>query len=70
MYSIEMMLNFSFRQIAQEAEAAMYHHQLFQELRRLTPLSQDPTEVTAIGAVEASFKCCAAAIIVLTISGR
>lgn len=57
-------------QIAREAEAAMYHHQLFQELRRLTPLSQDPTEVTAIGAVEASFKCCAAAIIVLTASGR
>ncbi|XP_025027277.1 pyruvate kinase PKLR isoform X4 [Python bivittatus] len=57
-------------QIAREAEAAMYHQQLFQELRRLTPLSQDPTEVTAIGAVEASFKCCAAAIIVLTTSGR
>ncbi|XP_063172766.1 pyruvate kinase PKLR isoform X2 [Candoia aspera] len=56
--------------IAREAEAAMYHQQLFQELRRLTPLSQDPTEVTAIGAVEASFKCCAAAIIVLTTSGR
>lgn len=48
----------------------MYHHQLFQELRRLTPLSQDPTEVTAIGAVEASFKCCAAAIVVLTATGR
>uniref|UniRef100_A0ACB8G6U3 Uncharacterized protein n=1 Tax=Sphaerodactylus townsendi TaxID=933632 RepID=A0ACB8G6U3_9SAUR len=56
--------------IAREAEAAMYHQQLFQELRRLTPLSQDPTEVTAIGAVEASFKCCAAAIVVLTTSGR
>ncbi|XP_032089817.1 pyruvate kinase PKLR isoform X2 [Thamnophis elegans] len=56
--------------IAREAEAAMYHHQLFQELRRLTPLSQDPTEVTAIGAVEASFKCCAAAIVVLTATGR
>ncbi|ETE61027.1 Pyruvate kinase muscle isozyme, partial [Ophiophagus hannah] len=57
-------------EIAREAEAAMYHHQLFQELRRLTHLSQDPTEVTAIGAVEASFKCCAAAIIVLTATGR
>ncbi|XP_058015860.1 pyruvate kinase PKLR isoform X2 [Ahaetulla prasina] len=56
--------------IAREAEAAMYHHQLFQELRRLTPLSQDPTEVTAVGAVEASFKCCAAAIVVLTATGR
>ncbi|XP_072283888.1 LOW QUALITY PROTEIN: pyruvate kinase PKLR [Pyxicephalus adspersus] len=56
--------------IAREAEAAIYNHQLFEELRRVTPLTQDPTEVTAIGAVEASFKCCAAAIIVLTISGR
>ncbi|XP_077697440.1 pyruvate kinase PKLR isoform X2 [Eretmochelys imbricata] len=56
--------------IAREAEAAIYNQQLFEELRRVTPLSQDPTEVTAIGAVEASFKCCAAAIIVLTASGR
>lgn len=57
-------------QIAREAEAAIYHQQLFEELRRVTPLSQDPTEVTAIGAVEASFKCCAGAILVLTKSGR
>ncbi|XP_070622614.1 pyruvate kinase PKLR isoform X2 [Erythrolamprus reginae] len=56
--------------IAREAEAAMYHHHFFQELRRLTPLSQDPTEVTAVGAVEASFKCCAAAIVVVTLTGR
>ncbi|CAL8290508.1 unnamed protein product [Merluccius merluccius] len=53
-----------------EAEAAIFHHQLFEELRRLTPLSSDPTEVTAIGAVESSFKCCAGAIIVLTTTGR
>jgi hypothetical protein len=57
-------------QIAREAEAAVYHRQLFEELRRAAPLSRDPTEVTAIGAVEASFKCCAAAIIVLTTTGR
>lgn len=56
--------------IAREAEAAVYHRQLFEELRRAAPLSRDPTEVTAIGAVEASFKCCAAAIIVLTKTGR
>ncbi|XP_076010837.1 pyruvate kinase PKLR isoform X2 [Genypterus blacodes] len=56
--------------ICREAEAAIFHHQLFQELRRLTPLSSDPTEVTAIGAVESSFKCCAGAIIVLTTMGR
>lgn len=57
-------------QICREAEAAIFHHQLFEELRRLTPLSSDPTEVTAIGAVESSFKCCAGAIIVLTSTGR
>ncbi|XP_026904096.1 pyruvate kinase PKLR isoform X2 [Acinonyx jubatus] len=56
--------------IAREAEAAIYHRQLFEELRRVAPLSRDPTEVTAIGAVEASFKCCAAAIVVLSKSGR
>uniref|UniRef100_A0A8C6LQZ4 Pyruvate kinase n=1 Tax=Nothobranchius furzeri TaxID=105023 RepID=A0A8C6LQZ4_NOTFU len=56
--------------ICREAEAAIFHQQLFEELRRLTPLSSDPTEVTAIGAVESSFKCCAGAIIVLTNSGR
>lgn len=57
-------------QIAREAEAAVYHRQLFEELRRAAPLTRDPTEVTAVGAVEASFKCCAAAIIVLTKTGR
>lgn len=56
--------------ICREAEAAIFHQQLFEELRRLTPLSSDPTEVTAIGAVESSFKCCAGAIIVITTSGR
>jgi len=57
-------------QICREAEGAIFHQQLFEDLRRLTPLSSDPTEVTAIGAVESSFKCCAGAIIVLTTSGR
>uniref|UniRef100_A0AAY4AEG8 Pyruvate kinase n=1 Tax=Denticeps clupeoides TaxID=299321 RepID=A0AAY4AEG8_9TELE len=56
--------------ICREAEAAIFHQQLFEELRRLTPLSSDPTEVTAIGAVESSFKCCAGAIVVLTTTGR
>ncbi|KAJ3597515.1 hypothetical protein NHX12_001038 [Muraenolepis orangiensis] len=56
--------------ICREAEAAIFHQRLFEELRRLTPLSSDPTEVTAIGAVESSFKCCAGAIIVLTSTGR
>merc|ERR1739838_479760 len=56
--------------IAREAEAAMFHRQLFEELRRTSHLTRDPTESVAIGAVEASFKCCASAIVVLTKSGR
>uniref|UniRef100_A0A4W5L8H3 Pyruvate kinase n=1 Tax=Hucho hucho TaxID=62062 RepID=A0A4W5L8H3_9TELE len=57
-------------QIAREAEAAMYHRQMFEEIRRNSHLTRDPTESVAIGAVEASFKCCASAIIVLTKTGR
>ncbi|KAI5106062.1 pyruvate kinase PKLR isoform X1, partial [Silurus meridionalis] len=56
--------------ICREAEAALFHQRVFEDLRRLTPPSSDPTEVTAIGAVESSFKCSAGAIIVLTTSGR
>ncbi|KAG7467990.1 hypothetical protein MATL_G00138050 [Megalops atlanticus] len=56
--------------IAREAEAAMFHRQLFEELRRSTYLTRDPSEAAAIGAVESSFKCSASAIIVLTKTGR
>ena len=48
----------------------MFHRQLFEEMRRVTHLTRDPTESVAMGAVEASFKCCASAIVVLTKSGR
>lgn len=48
----------------------MFHRQLFEELRRSSQLTRDPTEAVAIGAVESSFKCCASAIIVLTKTGR
>ncbi|XP_058596164.1 pyruvate kinase PKM-like [Neofelis nebulosa] len=54
--------------IAREAEAAIYHLQLSEERRCLAPITSDPTEATAVGAVEASFKCCSGAII-LTESG-
>merc|ERR1712002_195237 len=42
--------------IAREAEAAMFHRQVFEDLRRSTHLTRDPAEAIAIGAVEASFK--------------
>lgn len=57
-------------QIAREAEAAMFHRQVFEDLRRSTPYCKDPTEAIAIGAAEASFKSLASGIIVLTGSGR
>ncbi|XP_068814803.1 pyruvate kinase PKM isoform X2 [Struthio camelus] len=56
--------------IAREAEAAMYHRQLFEEIFRLSVNNRDPADAMAVGAVEASFKCLAPALIVLTESGR
>uniref|UniRef100_A0A8B9SL26 Pyruvate kinase n=1 Tax=Anas platyrhynchos TaxID=8839 RepID=A0A8B9SL26_ANAPL len=56
--------------IAREAEAAMFHRQLFEEIFRLNVNNRDPADAMAVGAVEASFKCLAAALIVLTESGR
>ncbi|CAJ1049078.1 pyruvate kinase PKM isoform X2 [Xyrichtys novacula] len=56
--------------IAREAEAATFHRKLFEELRRHSHLTRDPSEAVAVGAVESSFKCCASAIIVLTKTGR
>ena len=56
--------------VACEAEAAIHHRQLFDELRSLTPLPTDNTRTVALAGVEASVNCFAAAIITLTMSGR
>ncbi|NIG60340.1 Pyruvate kinase isozyme M1 [Pontoporia blainvillei] len=55
--------------IAREAEAAMFHLKLFEELARASSRSTDLMEAMAMGSVEASYKCLAAALIVLTESG-
>ncbi|KAL8573460.1 hypothetical protein ACOMHN_032474 [Nucella lapillus] len=57
-------------QICREAEAAVFHMQVFEELRHQTPVFTDPGHAIAIAAVEASYTCMATAIIVLTVSGR
>lgn len=56
--------------ICKEAEAAIWHNQLFSDLcsNVLPPI--DATHAVAIASVEASIKCLAAAIIVITTSGR
>ncbi|XP_063612428.1 pyruvate kinase-like isoform X2 [Penaeus indicus] len=56
--------------IAREAEAAIWHKQLFTELSQQVHLPTDSTHTTAIAAVEASFKAMATAIIVITTTGR
>ncbi|KAK8379816.1 hypothetical protein O3P69_019659 [Scylla paramamosain] len=56
--------------IAREAEAALWHKQLFIELSQQVPMPTDSTHTTAIASVEASFKAMASAIIVITTTGR
>ncbi|XP_065217382.1 pyruvate kinase-like isoform X1 [Planococcus citri] len=56
--------------ICKEAEAAIWHNQLFNELCSKVETPTDATHAVAIAAVEAAHKCNAAAIIVITTSGR
>lgn len=56
--------------ISLEAEAAIHSRNLFYELSLKTKAPADTTTSTAISAVSASLKLCAAAIVVLTSSGK
>ena len=56
--------------IAREAESAVYHKQLFEELRILTPRPTDITHTAALAAVEASVNCLASAIVTATTTGN
>merc|ERR1719209_40552 len=55
--------------IAQDAEGAVFNQQYFNDLRSTTGITKDWSEVIAASVVEASFKCNASCIIVLTRSG-
>ena len=56
--------------ISREAEAALWHRQLFNDLMRDVSGAVDTAHTIAIAAVEASHKCMAAAFIVITTTGR
>ena len=58
------------RRVCLEAEAAMFHRVVFDELRHLTPKPTLTVTTAAIAAVDASFQQNAAAIITLTTTGR
>lgn len=56
--------------IATDAESAVYNEQYFADLRSSSGISKDMTEITGISVVEASFKCNASCIVVLTRTGK
>ncbi|XP_049869734.1 pyruvate kinase-like isoform X1 [Pectinophora gossypiella] len=56
--------------ICKEAEAAIWHKQLFNDLAAQVKPPIENTHSVAIAAVEASSKCLASAIVVVTTSGR
>lgn len=53
-----------------EAEAAIFHKNVFSDLMLKTPIPTDATTSVAIAAVNAAMKSLAAAIVVLTTTGR
>jgi pyruvate kinase len=59
----------NFKQIAREAESAIFHKELFESLRTASLAINDNVNSIAIAAVQASFHSKASAIIVLTTSG-
>ncbi|GFG33448.1 hypothetical protein Cfor_10037 [Coptotermes formosanus] len=67
-YPLECVLTMA--NICKEAESAFWQRQLFQELSLKASPPVDATHTIAIAAVEASAKCLAAAIIVITTSGH
>ncbi|XP_026492826.1 pyruvate kinase-like isoform X2 [Vanessa tameamea] len=67
-YPLECVLTMA--NICKEAEAAIWHKQLFNDLAQQVKAPIEPAHSVAIAAVEASTKCMASAIVVITTSGR
>ncbi|XP_071444639.1 pyruvate kinase-like isoform X1 [Hetaerina americana] len=67
-YPLECVLTMA--NICKEAEAALWHKQLFVDLASMAKPPLDSAHTIAIASVEASTKCVASAIIVITTSGR
>ncbi|XP_039749824.1 pyruvate kinase-like isoform X3 [Pararge aegeria] len=67
-YPLECVLTMA--NICKEAEAAIWHKQLFIDLSSQEKLPIESAQSVAIAAVEASAKCMASAIVVITTSGR
>ncbi len=55
--------------ICLEAEAAMFHNNVFDELRSLIPKPTPTVQTVAVASVDASFQQAASAIITLTTTG-
>ncbi|XP_044743196.1 pyruvate kinase-like isoform X3 [Chrysoperla carnea] len=56
--------------ICKEAEAVIWHQQLFRDLTSIVQVPTDGAQTVGVAAVEAANKCLASAIIVVTTSGR
>ncbi|KAK6728055.1 hypothetical protein RB195_005611 [Necator americanus] len=56
--------------ICKEAEAAVYHRKIFEELLMNTPRPTDMTQTIAIAATSAAASCHASAILLITTTGR
>ncbi|XP_023934658.1 pyruvate kinase isoform X2 [Bicyclus anynana] len=67
-YPLECVLTMA--NICKEAEAAIWHKQLFIDLSSQEKLPIESAQSVAIASVEASTKCMASAIVVITTSGR
>jgi len=56
--------------VCRETEATLNHRRFLEEIQRLTPMATDDANMTAFATVSAAINFRAAAILVLTTTGR